>query len=516
MYQAVIVGTGPTGLVLAHLLGSYGVKTLIIDKASGPVDEARAVTIDDESLRTLQATGLLPKILPNVVLGYGVHYFSWRNKLFAKIEPQSQEYGYPKRNAFRQQLLVKALSEGLVGHECVDLRYEHELLDWQSLAAENSESESSPALNLRLRHQGQELQVQTAWLVGCDGGRSLVREQLGISLNGSTYSEEWLIADLIGRHSAFRHTRTYCDPVRPAIRLPGPQTTVRYEFMLHPGEDPDACLQEPLVRQWIHDRNPEDAQLQILRKVVYTFHARVADVWRVGPVLLAGDAAHLTPPFAGQGMNSGIRDAHNLAWKLAAVVQGKAPEDLLDTYEQERKPHAWALIQMALRIGAYMQPKTRWGAALSQGLLKLVCQIPAARDYILHLKFKPKPRFAKGFFMPLASGHAAWVPPGQLMPQPKVQLSSGELVLLDTLLGQGFALLQWSNQAALPPGLVLPGLPCKTLRVIRHEDDFMQESSPQVLWVRDAEGVIAKLLDSAAASAVVLRPDRYVFAYLKR
>jgi 3-(3-hydroxy-phenyl)propionate hydroxylase len=342
-----------------------------------------------------------------------------------------------------------------------------------------------------------------------------VREQLGISLNGSTYSEKWLIADLIGRKSAFRHTRTYCDPVRPAIRLPGPQTTVRYEFMLHPGEDPDACLQEPLVRQWIQDRNPEDAQLQILRKVVYTFHARVADCWRVGQVLLAGDAAHLTPPFAGQGMNSGIRDAHNLAWKLAAVVQGKAPEDLLDTYEQERKPHAWALIQMALRIGTYMQPKTRWGAALSQGLLKLVCLIPAARDYILHLKFKPKPKFAKGFFMPLLAGHQAWVPPGQLMPQPKVQLPSGELVLLDQLLGQGFAVLQWGQEATLQPSLVLPDLPCKTLRVIRHEDDFMQESSPQVLWVRDAEGVIAKALDSAAACAVILRPDRYVFAYLK-
>ncbi|NDD12814.1 MAG: 3-(3-hydroxyphenyl)propionate hydroxylase, partial [Betaproteobacteria bacterium] len=195
MYQVVIVGTGPTGLVLAHLLGSYGVKTLIIDKASGPVDEARAVTIDDESLRTLQATGLLSKILPNVVLGYGVHYYSWRNQLFAKIEPQSQEYGYPKRNAFRQQLLVKALSDALLGHEFVDQRFEHELLDWQQAA-------TSPALNLRLRHQGQELQIQTAWLVGCDGGRSSVREQLGISLNGSTYAEKWLIADLIGRNSA--------------------------------------------------------------------------------------------------------------------------------------------------------------------------------------------------------------------------------------------------------------------------------------------------------------------------
>ena len=118
-----------------------------------------------------------------------------------------------------------------------------------------------------------------------------------------------------------RHTRTFCDPVRPAIRLPGPEATVRYEFMLKPGEDAEAVLDERQVREWIRMREPSDADITILRKVVYTFHARVASRWRAGRVLLAGDAAHLTPPFAGQGMNSGVRDAANLAWKLAEVVK---------------------------------------------------------------------------------------------------------------------------------------------------------------------------------------------------
>ena len=122
-YDVIVVGTGPTGLVLAHLLGNYGLHTLVIDKNSGPVDEARAVTIDDESLRTLQATGMLPEVLPNVVQGYGVHYYSWTNQLFAKIEPSSREYGYPKRNAFRQQLLVQALSQGMTRQASVSLHY---------------------------------------------------------------------------------------------------------------------------------------------------------------------------------------------------------------------------------------------------------------------------------------------------------------------------------------------------------------------------------------------------------
>ena len=126
-------------------------------------------------------------------------------------------------------------------------------------------------------------------------------------------------------------------------------------------------------------------------------------------------------------MNSGVRDAANLAWKLAAHLHHGARAELLDSYQQERKPHAWALIQMALRIGAFMQPKSRLGAALAQTLLKLVCLVPAARDYILHLKFKPKPRFQEGFFVP-ATAPGAHIPSGQLMTQPVVERPDGMTV----------------------------------------------------------------------------------------
>ena len=505
-YDVIVVGTGPTGLVLAHLLGNFGLHTLVIDKNDGPADEARAVTIDDESLRTLQATGMLPEVLPNVVQGYGVHYYSWTNQLFAKIEPSSREYGYPKRNAFRQQLLVQALSQGMTRQASVSLRYGHELTSLEQHADHVTAS---------VQHLGptqpQNQTFTARWLVACDGGRSTVRELLGIALEGSTYKEKWLIADLIGRTSPFRHTRTYCDPQRPAIRLPGPQSTVRYEFMLHPGEDPETVLEDTQLRQWIHGRDPQDAQLSLLRKVVYTFHARVATRWRQGRVLLAGDAAHLTPPFAGQGMNSGVRDAVNLAWKLAANLKQGASPQLLDSYQQERKPHAWALIQMALRIGAFMQPKSRLGAALAQTLLKLVCLVPAARDYILHLKFKPKPRFHAGFFAPWPVAEAK-ISSGQLMTQPLVELPNGQTTLLDDLLGTGFAVLQWADS----PELALPtGMQAQVLHIIRHADDFLPTTTaahPQC--VRDVQHELANVLDSAQAQAVVLRPDRYVLAYV--
>lgn len=502
-FPVVIVGAGPTGLVLANLLGQQGIRTLVIERSTNTVGEPRAVTIDDESLRTVQAAGLIGEVLPQVVQGYGVHYYSWRDKEFARIEPQSQEYGFPKRNAFRQQLLVGQLRDGLQRFAHTAIWFGHELVQFRDAG------ESGSAVHLQLSHGGATKHISCQWLVACDGGRSPVREQLGIQLTGSTYDEKWLIVDLLERDSAFRHTRTYCDPARPAIRLPGPQGTLRYEFMLHPGEDPDQVLDEANVRAWIRARNPADAQLAIARKVVYAFHARVAERWQSGRVFLAGDAAHLTPPFAGQGMNSGVRDAANLAWKLAAVVRGDMAPSLLSTYAQERKPHAWSLIRMAVRIGTFMQPKSVLAAMLTQGALKLCSLYRPVRDYVLHLKFKPKPRFFEGFFV-MGERADALVPAGQLLPQPQVELPGGAHVPLDDMLGHGFAWLGLAD-APLPTGFPLP---IRTLRIVAQQDDFLPADGGADAVLRDVDGVLDKLLRSAGANALLLRPDRYVLSYL--
>jgi 3-(3-hydroxy-phenyl)propionate hydroxylase len=499
-FSVVIVGAGPTGLVLANLLALEGVKTLVVERNTNTVGEPRAVTIDDESLRTVQATGLIDAVLPHVVQGYGVHYYSWRGKEFARIEPQSQEHGFPKRNAFRQQVLVGQLRDGLQRFAHAAIWFGHELTEFHDDGA---------SVHLQLRREGETKTISCDWLVACDGGRSPVRERLGIQLTGSTYDEKWLIVDLLERNSAFRHTRTYCDPARPAIRLPGPDGTLRYEFMLHPGEDPEEVLDEARLRGWIHARNPADAQLPITRKVVYAFHARVAERWQAGRVFLAGDAAHLTPPFAGQGMNSGVRDAANLAWKLAAVVRGEMDASLLATYVQERKPHAWSLIEMAVRIGSFMQPKSVPSAMLTQGALKLCSLYRPVRDYVLQLKFKPKPRFEAGFFA-AGKNAGALVAAGQLLPQPKVELPGGAQVPLDDVLGPGFA---WLGLAGASPPDDL-GVPCRKLRVVAQQDDFLNAHADNDTAVRDVGGTLEAIIRSAGATAVLLRPDRYVLAYL--
>jgi 3-(3-hydroxy-phenyl)propionate hydroxylase len=279
--------------------------------------------------------------------------------------------------------------------------------------------------------------------------------------------------------------------------------------MLFDHEKSEDVLEESVYRAWIKERNEADASLTLMRKVVYSFHARVAKEWQKGRVFLAGDAAHLTPPFAGQGMNSGVRDASNLAWKLADVVKGRASPALLGTYQLERKPHAWALIQMALKIGVVMQPRSMLGAIVLQTLLKIACWVPSVKDYFLNLKFKPKPRFFEGFFDLEPKGREL-IAPGQLMVQPPLETSRADIVKMDTVLGSGFAALTWwdAKDVDWPQALGL-----KVIKILRQDEDFLHPSE-QSDWYRDVDGHLQRVLDSAQACGVILRPDHYVLSYI--
>lgn len=278
-----------------------------------------------------------------------------------------------------------------------------------------------------------------------------------------------------------------------------------------PLRDHDAeVLDEKTFRDWIARRVPEDAQLPLVRKAIYGFHARVATHWKDGRVLLAGDAAHLTPPFAGQGLNSGIRDATNLAWKLSAVTHWGATPDLLESYEQERRPHAAALIRMALRIGAFMQPKSVVGAVITQTALRLACLVPALRDHILQLRFKPKPQFAAGYFT-----SSVVQPHSELLPQPMVQCPDGGTARLDELLGNAFAVIGYATPAfhAAAERLLPHGMPGKVFALVRRDDDFLfGDLDSSVQSIRDVSGELGALLERCGAVAIVVRPDRYGYS----
>jgi len=502
--QVLIVGAGPTGLTLANLLGQANVDTLIIDRKPGTVTEPRAVSIDDESLRTMQAIGLDDAVLRDVVPGYGVHYFTRAGgRCFGKVEPTGRLYGFPKRNAFRQPLFESTLKVGLERFTNLTARFNHELLEF---------TQDQHGVRALIKDaDGQLLDVKASYLIACDGGRSPVRKQLGIEMVGSSFSSRWLVVDTDQDDDPFWQTRVYCDARRPVVEVPGPHHTRRFEFQLKSGET-DAQVLSPECLHTLLRPFKGDAPVSIVRKTVYTFHARVAERWQVGRVFLAGDAAHLTPPYAGQGMNSGVRDAHNLGWKLIAVLKGQMAATALLSYESERRDHAWALIKLALNLGVVMAPATVLRARLISAAFALIGLVPPLRDYFLQMRFKPKPRFTKGLVLP--EGKAGKLACGQMFPQPLLTDAQGHTQLLDTTIGAGFALIQYGDPARQRLDELRHGLwdhlEAKRILILPAHVQALP-SLPGCTVLHDREDALKDLLGDSH-TFVLLRPDRYVAA----
>jgi 3-(3-hydroxy-phenyl)propionate hydroxylase len=501
-----IVGAGPTGLTLANILGCNGINAIIIDRKASTVAEPRAVSIDDESLRTMQAIGLAPEVLRDVVAGYGVHYFTKPGgRCFGKVEPTVSDFGFPRRNAFRQPLFEATLRKGLERFPNVDIRFNHEL---------QSFTESADGVNatIRVGDNGADT-ISARYLIACDGGRSPVREMLGIAMSGTTFKSRWIVIDTENDDDAFWQTRVYCDARRPIVEVPGPHHTRRFEILIHPDEDADAMMKPEKIREFLRPFRG-DKPTDIVRQVVYTFHARMAERWRHGRVFLAGDAAHLTPPYAGQGMNSGVRDAHNLGWKLSQVIKGKLPDSALDSYESERRGHAWSLIRLALNLGEVMAPRTRLHALAISSFFTLAGYIPPLRDYFLQMRFKPKPRYSTGLLS--SNAHSTTDLRGTMLPQPRVMIGDGSEHRIDDLIGDGFGLIAYGTDmitamgrlahplwkhlpirrvVILPAGSTIPALPATETDLvicIDHEQDA------------------ARIFDHIDNRAILMRPDRYV------
>ncbi|TRW93041.1 bifunctional 3-(3-hydroxy-phenyl)propionate/3-hydroxycinnamic acid hydroxylase [Paracoccus sp. M683] len=498
-HDVAVLGAGPTGLIVANLLGRAGLRVALIERNPGTVDAPRAVSIDDESLRTVQATGFLDAVLADIALDYGSDYYSrMGGRQFLSVSPDSREYGFPKRSAFSQPLFEATLRRGLDRFPNVTQIFGQDCAGF---------SEDAMGVTLDLPGRGA---VRAGYLVGCDGGRSATRKAIGAQFGGATYQQRWLIVDLASSHDRARQTRVNCDPARPFISLPGPHGIRRYEFLLHDHEDGDAICADPARLAALMSIAGPDADRPVVRRQVYTFHARIADRWQTDRVFLAGDAAHLSPPFAGQGMNSGIRDAHNIAWKLAAVVSGQVGQGLLKTYQTERKPHATQLIDLAVTIGKIMVPPSRLNAALVQTGFRATRLIPRLQAYFAQMKYKPKPFFAEGF---VAAGPDPLQMRGRMCPQPELETAAGTRVLLDDL-APGFQLIAYGHDAqaslagadALDFGIELP----PPLAILpRHS---LPDPNSTVAWARDIHDRMARPGRPARPVAMILRPDRYVAA----
>lgn len=506
----VIVGAGPAGLATANYLGLAGIRVVLIERNPGTVDEPRAVSIDDESLRSMQTLGLVERVVARTLPGYGSRYYSPGRREFARVKPTTMEFGHPRRSAFHQPELEATLLDGLDRFPNVDVWFNHEFERFEQGADGVTVTVRGP--------DGTFKSVRGAYLAGCDGGRSSIRRAIGAELKGSSFEERWLVFDTVNDVDDTPDSVAHCDHRRPAISLPGFGRTRRWEFVVHPGEDAEHFVKDEtirdLLRPYIGDR-----PVEVVRKVVYTFQARVADRWRDGRVFLLGDAAHLTPPYAGQGLNSGQRDANNFAWKAAAVIKGQFGAELMDTYERERKPHAWSLIQMAIQIGWVMVPRN-WLHTYGQiAFFRFAGLIPKLRDYFLGMKFKPEPRFEDGFLI-ADDETAKRTLVGRMLPQPVVKTSDGGTAKLDDVMGPGFCLLAIGADAATAlADLNQPvWTQLETRRVVLvHDPD---ESAKSVTRNDDAAGLTVGItpdampgkLEPYRGKVLLIRPDRYVAA----
>jgi len=497
--EVVIVGAGPTGLVLANVLGQAGVPTLVVERNATTTDEPKAVSIDEESLRLLQAVGLYDDMLGVLLPGTGTRYYGIGGKLLGAARgPQPPRYGHPIKSELDQPDFERALAGGLERFEHVQLRFCTELVDV-------AQDDASVRITLR-GWDGTVQTVQSQYVVGCDGGRSTVRKLLGIRMLGSSLQEPWIVLDTRNDPHRVRFAMHHGDPGRPHVIIPGRDGRGRYEFLLLPGESPEAMLELDVLRQLLAPyRRLEPAD--IVRSKVYTFHALVAEDWRRGRVFVAGDAAHMMPPFAGQGLNSGLRDAHNLGWKLAMALQGLAGPALLDSYQLERRAHAEAMIRMSVQLGKVVMTRSRARAALRDAFFRSIGQWGPVRRYIDEMRYKPAPRYRQGLLIG-SDPHLA----GSMLPQPQVILLDGHVHLLDDALGPGWALLAPTQGDTDPfAGLREPlWSDLNATHVLVSPAEQWPRQQPGSIPVVDMQHVLVPELWGAGPRFVLVRPDRYI------
>lgn len=485
--DVLVIGAGPTGLTTANLLADLGVRVIIIDKLPGPSDEPRAISVTDETLRIMQQIGIMDRLAPEMLMDTGSRYYGRKGQLLAKAKPAGRRLGQPGKSQFDQPIMESLLLDA-ARERNIDIRFGAEAFSVQDRRTH---------ADVTIIDGDGKKTICAAWVIACDGGRSPVRTQLGIPMEGSTQVQKWIVIDILntGEHEKFADF--YCNGSRPCVVVPGAKGRRRFEFMLLPGEDP-ARMTTPesvasLVRPFQNIR-PGD----IRRANVYVSHQRVALTFRQGRVLLAGDAAHMMPPFAGQGLNSGIRDAANLAWKVAAAVKDSGTDALVSTYDTERRPHAKDMVRISHRIGKVVMSTNRRLTPVRDAALTALGIIPSAKAWFAEMRFMKQPHFTQGCVAPPRSNvpKASAVLVGRALSQPNVELAGGERLPLDVVLGTGWTILRPGPAGVLEIDKIGPGAP---------EDRPGQKTS-----VTDLDGAFAQQAQQNVS--LIVRPDRYVAA----
>ncbi|MEY3664639.1 MAG: 3-(3-hydroxy-phenyl)propionate/3-hydroxycinnamic acid hydroxylase [Pseudomonadota bacterium] len=459
-----IIGLGPVGATLAGLLACCGLTVAVLERDPEIYRLPRAVHFDGECMRVFQTLGLAMRLEERLIVSPGMKFIDADGRLlidWSRPRQMGPQGWYPSYR-FHQPDLDHCLRANLHEQPCISQLLRCEVFSLRE-HADHVEICYEDLANGRL------CSLRAAYVVGCDGARSLVRRFIGSELYDLHSHQRWLVLDLLlkrDRPDLGDHSVQFCDPRRPATYVRGVGERRRWEFMLMPGDDPQQLITPHsvwgLLAPWL---SPDDASIE--RQALYTFHAAIARQWRRDRLLIAGDAAHQTPPFMGQGMCAGIRDAANLAWKLAAVLKDGATPDLLDTYESERLPHVQVFVETAVRLGHIIQ------ATDEQAVRARDEHMSAHPSYFA----TPDPPLGKG-------AHQAGKWGGRLSQQPLL----ADERRFDDRVGYRFALVHDAN---LDPR-------------------ELQRRNGDTQFVCADEDALAHMLGALGARAVLIRPDRYI------
>ena len=515
--EILIIGAGPTGLTLANLLGMHGIDTILVEARDQLIDYPRAVGIDDESLRAMQTIGLVDEVLVHTVPDQQVRIVNGTGKVIAGINPQTREFGWPRRNGFVQPLVDQVLLEGARRFDSVDVRFGLEATD---LVQDES------GVTVTVGPAGEEQTIRAAYVVGCEGGRSFTRQKLGIPFTGSTRQQRGLVIDVANDPLGTPHAVFGGDPARGYATLSLPHGIRRWEFMLLDGESDDLINSDEFLHQLLKDHVADPASLDIIRRRIYEHHARLAERFREGRVLLAGDAAHVMPVVAGQGWNSCIRDAMNLGWKLPAVVRGTAGEQLLDTYALERHDHAKAMVELSVGMSKVVTNRSKVTSAVRDAAAAVIDHLPKLKSYVSGQGYKPMPKYTRGVVLPAPWVTSKSIPvedgtspgAGTLFPQPRVKTAEHNDVLLDDATAMGWRIYVWNNDPAYflsnEVRERLEALNGSLVQLVPSTQLPWAEAhaAPGVRVVGDPSGVLKTWFHQRPISAVIVRPDHVIAA----
>lgn len=498
-FDVIQIGYGPVSKVSALLLDRMGWSVGVFERWREVYPLPRAVCIDHEIHRVLHAAGLGPIVdaVTDPAPAYRWFNADWKELLAINWTAGSVS-GVPEVNFVHQPSFERALDAEAKRRNRIELNFGCECVGFTT-------HEDHVTVAIRDIATGETRDYTARYLLGIDGANSVVREQLGISRTDKGFEADWLVVDfrlkqgLTARTLGLIECGQYCNPERPTTIVPGGtedgRICRRWEFMRLPHETREEMVEEAKVQELLGDWIKPD-QGELVRHALYTFRSLIADRWREGRVFLLGDAAHLMPPFMGQGMCAGLRDAWNLAWKLDRVMRGAAADSLLDSYEPERKPHVSDVIDASIFLGSIICiPDAEAAAARDRMFLSGEAPPPA-----------PFPILTDGLLARDAAGAPAGIA-GQLSPHGVVR-HRGRTDRFDSFVAPGFNLILTEDIAAEALSgesrAILAALHARIVTVA----DRRAAGDDQIA---DTQGQFLPYMAERGVGAMLLRPDLHIF-----